>query len=321
MRYGFYLPTRGPLAEPSAIEVLARRGEALGFHSVVVADHIVIPVTSDSTYPYTLDGKHPSEGDALEQLSLIAFVAGVTRTMRLITSVMILPHRNPVVTAKTLATIDVLSRGRLTVGVGVGWLREEFEALGAPQFERRGAVSDEYIRIFKTLWTEAPAKFEGRFYRFKDVWCLPRPVQQPHPPVWIGGHSSAALRRAARLGDGWHPVGANPAAPLRPAELGAKLAELRDYCEQAGRDPASLTISFKAPLYDTTLTGDSLDADGRERRPLSGTTEQIVDDIHAYGALGVAELIFDFLGRTLGESLDRMEHFATIIRPKAGSSA
>jgi probable F420-dependent oxidoreductase len=321
MRYGFYLPTRGPLAEPSAIEALARRGEALGFHSVVVADHIVIPVTSDSTYPYTLDGKHPSEGDALEQLSLIAFVAGVTRTMRLITSVMILPHRNPVVTAKTLATIDVLSRGRLTVGVGVGWLREEFEALGAPEYERRGAVSDEYIRIFKTLWTEAPAKFEGRFYRFRDVWCQPRPVQQPHPPIWIGGHSSAALRRAGRLGDGWHPVGANPAAPLRPVELGVKLAELRNYCEQAGRDPASLTISFKAPLYDTTLTGDSLDAEGRERRPLSGTTEQIVEDIHAYGSLGVSELIFDFRGRTLGESLDRMEHFATIIRPKADSPA
>jgi probable F420-dependent oxidoreductase len=305
MRYGFYLPTRGPLAEPSAIEALARRGEALGFHSVVVADHIVIPVTSDSTYPYTLDGKHPSEGDALEQLSLIAFVAGITRTMRLITSVLILPHRNPVVTAKTLATIDVLSRGRLTVGVGVGWLREEFEALAAPEYERRGAVSDEYIRIFKTLWS--------------DVWCQPLPAQQPHPPIWIGGHSSAALRRAARLGDGWHPVGANPAAPLRPADLGAKLTKLRGYCEQLGRDPASLTISFKAPLYDTTLTGDSLDAEGRERRPLSGTTDQIIEDIHAYGSLGVSELIFDFRGRTLGESLDRMEHFATVIRPKADS--
>ena len=150
---------------------------------------------------------------------------------------MILPYRNPVATAKTLATIDVLSRGRVTVGVGVGWLREEFEALGAADFDRRGAVSDEYLRIFKALWTESPASFAGEFYRFDDVRCLPRPVQKPHPPIWIGGHSKAALRRVARLGDGWHPVGANPAVPLTPAELRRDLDELYRLTEAEGRDP------------------------------------------------------------------------------------
>src|SRR5256885_474311 len=162
MRYGFYLPTRSATATPDAIETLVARGEALGFASVVIADHLVFPVHIASRYPYTVSGEFPGDGDALDQLSLMAFVAGKTRALRLITSVMILPHRNPVVTAKMLATIDVLSRGRVTVGVGVGWLREEFEALGAPDFDQRGAVSDEYIRIFKTLWTTTPAGVDRR---------------------------------------------------------------------------------------------------------------------------------------------------------------
>src|SRR5262245_57598874 len=170
MRYGFYLPTRGPVATPNDLDALVTRAEALGFHSVEIADHIVLPVKQESKYPYTTSGAFPSEGDALEQVALTAFIAAKTRTLRLVTSVMILPHRNPVVTAKSLATIDVLSGGRLTVGVGVGWLREEFEALHAPAFDRRGAVSDEYLRIFKVLWTRSPASFAGEFYRFDALW-------------------------------------------------------------------------------------------------------------------------------------------------------
>jgi probable F420-dependent oxidoreductase len=316
MRYGFYLPTRGPLANPSAIESLVRRGEALGYHSVCIADHVVLPVHADSKYPYTLSGAFPAD-DALEQFALVAFVAAKTTTLRLITSVMIVPYRNPVVAAKALATIDVLCSGRLTVGVGVGWLREEFAALSTPDFDHRGAVTDEYLRIFKALWSGGPTSFRGEFASFDEVWCLPRPVQQPHPPIWIGGHSRAALRRTATLGDGWHPVGANPAAPLLPDEMRAKLAALRHMAEAAGRDPGSLTISFKAPLYDTSVT--VLGGDGA-RRPFSGTTEQIVEDIAAYADLGVSELILDFRGDTLGESLDRMEHVATVIWPKAPTS-
>src|SRR5262245_20766708 len=141
MRYGFYLPTRGPTAEPDALEQLVRRGEALGFASVMIAEHLVFPTVIRSKYPYTVSGVFPGQGDALDQLALMAFVAGVTARLRLVTSVMIVPYRNPVATAKALATIDVLSRGRVTVGVGVGWLREEFEALGAPAFDRRRAVT------------------------------------------------------------------------------------------------------------------------------------------------------------------------------------
>ena len=310
MRYGFYLPTRGETARPEALEAMVTRGEALGFASVVIADHVVFPVTIKSRYPYTVSGAFPGQGDALEQLSLMAFVAGKSRTLRLISSVMILPHRNPVVTAKMLATIDVLSGGRVTVGVGVGWLREEFQALDAPDFDRRGAVSDEYLRIFKTLWTEDPASFHGEFYRFDRIHCLPHPVQKPHPPIWIGGHSKLALRRVARLGDGWHPVGANPAAALRPPEMRELIDELRRLTEAERRDPSTLTISYKAPLYDA---GQGVDG-GSERRPFSGSPQAIADDIGAFAALGVSELIFDFRSETLAESLDRMERFAAVLR-------
>jgi probable F420-dependent oxidoreductase len=248
---------------------------------------------------------------------LMAFIAGKTTSLRLITSVMILPHRNPVVTAKMLATIDVLSQGRVTVGVGVGWLREEFAALGAPHFDRRGAVSNEYLQIFKTLWTQDPATFTGEFYQFKTLRCLPHPIQKPHPPIWIGGHSRAALRRVAHYGDGWHPVGANPAVPLRPHEFQSALEELRRFTEAAGRDFNALTISYKAPLYDVTQFGTLEKQAGLERRPFSGTTAQVVEDIHTYARLGVSELIFDFRSDTLHHSLERMEHFATVIRPAA----
>ena len=310
MRYGFYLPTRGQTASPEALETLATRAEEWGFSSVMIADHIVFPVTIKSKYPYTVSGAFPGQGDALEQLSLMAFVAGKTRSLRLISSVMILPYRNPVVTAKMLATIDVLSRGRVTVGVGVGWLREEFEALGAPDFDRRGAVSDEYLRIFKALWTQDPASYHGEFYRFDSVRCLPHPVQKPHPPIWVGGHSKAALRRVARLGDGWHPVGANPAVPLRPPELRALLDELHRLAEAEGRDFSTLTISYKAPIYDS---GRGVDG-GAERRPFSGSQQAIADDIGTFAGLGVSELIFDFRSDSLADSLDRMARFAPLIR-------
>jgi probable F420-dependent oxidoreductase len=314
MRYGFYLPTRGACATPDALDTIVRHAEALGFVSVMIADHVVFPTTIASKYPYTVTGEFPGGGDALAQLPLAAFIAGRAPTLRLVTSVMILPHRNPVVTAKMLATIDVLSQGRLTVGVGVGWLREEFQALAAPDFDRRGAVSDEYLRIFKTLWTDDPAHFEGQFYRFESLRCLPPPVQKPHPPLWIGGHSPAALRRVARYGDGWHPVGANAAVPLPPAELRASLDELYRLTEAEGRDPSRLTISYKAPVYEpATATRD-----GQSRRPFAGSPAQIAADITAYEKVGVSELVFDFRSDELTETLERMERFATTVMAPRG---
>jgi probable F420-dependent oxidoreductase len=300
-------PDAGALGGARGSEALVERAEVLGFHSVVIGDHVVFPVRIASKYPYTVSGAFPGGGDALEQLTLAAFVAAHTERLRLVTSVMILPHRHPVLAAKMLATIDVLSRGRLTVGVGVGWLREEFEALGAPDFDRRGAASDEILTIFKTLWSGSPAGFSGDFFCFPEVRCLPAPVQKPHPPIWIGGHRRAALRRVARHGDGWHPVGANPASMLGPIELRDLIGELRRLTEAEGRDPATITIAYKAPLYDVEL-GDG------GRRPFSGTDAQVLDDIGAYAKLGVHELIFDFRREDVPQSLERMERFAELTR-------
>jgi probable F420-dependent oxidoreductase len=311
VRYGFYLPTRGETARPDDLANLVGRAEELGFASVMIADHVVFPVEIDSKYPYTVTGAFPGQGDALEQLTLTSFIAAKTERLRLVTSVMVLPYRNPVFTAKMLATVDVLSKGRVTVGVGVGWMKEEFEALQTAPFEHRGAVSNEYIEIFKKLWTQDPAEHEGEFYRFKALHSEPKPVQKPHPPIWIGGHSRPALRRVARHGDGWHPVGAIAAVPLTPAELTASLDELKRMTEAEGRDFDALTISFKAPVYDRGAAPA-----GADRRSFTGSAEQIAEDVAAYETLGVSELIFDFRSDSLAESLERMEKFAAdVIAP------
>ena len=313
MRYGIYLPTRGPLAEPDAIVAIARGAESMGYATIVAADHIVFPVRVESKYPYTVDGGFPGQGDALEQLSLLAFLAGVTERARLVTSVMILPHRNPLVTAKALATIDVLSKGRLTVGVGEGWMREEFQALGATGFDERGRVSDEYLEILKKCWTRDPVAHHGRFYAFEALHCLPRPVQQPHPPIWIGGHSIPSLRRVARHGQGWHPVGATSASPLPPTEFRALTERLKRLTEAERRDYDALTISFKAPSYEPGRIPL-----GHERLRFTGEPAQIAEDILAYEALGVDEVTFDFRSAPPSRTLDRMQHFmdevATLLR-------
>ncbi len=310
MRYGFYLPTRGPLGNPDDIADIARAGEALGYATIVVGDHIVFPVTVDSAYPYTVDGGFPGVGDAMEQLTLISFVAGITTTPRLVTSVMILPHRNPLSTAKILATIDVLSKGRLTVGVGVGWMREEFEALGAPDFDKRGTASDEYLEIFKKCWTRDPVSHDGEFYSFKELRCMPQPVQKPHPPIWIGGHSRPALRRVAKYGDGWHPVGATSASPLAPAEFQGLLDRLKQLTEAEGRDFEALTISFKAPSYDPGRVPE-----GHKRLLFTGEPARIAEDIRTYETMGVDEVVFDFRSPPATKTIENMDYFMKEVAP------
>ena len=312
MKYGFYLPTRGKSAEPEALTALVQNAERLGFTSVMIADHIVFPVEIDSKYPYTLAGNFPGHGDALEQLALMTFVAAKTERLRLVSSIMVIPHRNPILTAKMLATIDLLSNGRVTVGVGVGWLKEEFEALDAPDFHKRGAVSNEYIEIFKKLWTGEPVEHAGEFYQFNKVRCQPAPVQTPHPPIWVGGHSRAALRRAARYGDGWHPVGANPAVPMTPQELAGLIDQLKQFMDEEGRDFGKMTISFKAPLYDLNKR-----ADREERLPFTGSQDEIVEDVRTYQSLGVSELIFDFRSDSYDRDMAQMENFAAVVMAEA----
>src|SRR5208282_2524837 len=219
----------------------------------------------------------PGAGDALETFSILGVVAGATERLRLVTSVLVLPYRNPVLTAKMAASLYFLSGGLVALCVGAGWLKEEFEALNSPAFNARGAVTDEWITIFKQLWSQSPASFNGRFSRYSDIRCEPFPVQKPHPPIWVGGHSRAALRRTARHGDGWHPVGAIAASPLPPQEMRAHLDTLKRLTEAEGRDFSALTISYKAPLYDTGIP----DRDGA-RRSFTGGPDEIAGDIRSF---------------------------------------
>jgi probable F420-dependent oxidoreductase len=321
MRYGFTLPGRGPLATPDTLAAIARRGEELGYHLVLFGDHIVVPRHITSPYPYTETGEFPgsASGEAMEQLTVLAFLAGQTQTIRLATSVIIVPHRNPLVAAKALATLDVLSKGRLIIGVGAGWMREEFEALGLPPFEERGAVTDEYIRAFKALWTSDNPSFEGKYCRFSNVSFLPKPVQKPHPPIWVGGESPRALRRTAELGNGWYPIGSNPQFPLEtPEQLEAGLQRLAAQAKKAGREPSGIEIIYRTHDYQLNEDGRSPASSTGPRRPFVGTAAEVAADIRRYEAMGVGYLVLDFvrLSRNLDEVLQHMEALATRVWPQ-----
>ncbi len=216
--FGCSLPTRGPMAGPEALRSLAQRAEDLGYDSVWVSDHIILPRQVGSFYPYAADGVATFRPDEpyYEPLAALNFLAGCTQRVRLGTHVLILPYRNPVLTAKMLATLDVLSGGRVILGAGVGWMEEEFLALGLDTYHQRGAVTDEYIELYKELWTKDEPVFEGKYYQLSGSGFQPKPVQSPHPPIWIGGHTGPAIRRAAKYGDGWMPIGLRPPAILDP---------------------------------------------------------------------------------------------------------
>ena len=319
MRYGFTMPGRGPLAKPESLAAIAKHGEELGYDMLTVSDHIVVPREISSTYPYSQGGEFPGSafGETLETLTFLSFLVGQTSRVRLGTSVMIVPHRSPVVTAKALATLDVLSQGRVVVGVGAGWMREEFEVLELPPFEERGAVTDEYILAFKELWTSDNPHFEGKYCRFSNLTFLPKPVQKPHPPIWVGGESRRALRRAAELGDGWFPIGANPAFPMgRPEQLRQGIERLASMARQAGRQPSEIEIVYRT--HDYEIRNESVTESRIPRTPFVGNAEQIASDIRQYEQMGVTSLSLDFtrMSRTTEEALDHMEQMATQVWPK-----
>ncbi len=311
MKYGFYTPNSGSTGRPDALAEIARHGDQLGFDYMVFPDHVVQPRGITSLYPYTVKGDFAGDkrggGEWLEQLTTLGFLAAVTERIRLVTSVMIVPHRPPILTAKMLATVDVLSKGRLIVGVGVGWMEEEFLALDTPPFAKRGAVTNEYLRAFKELWTSDNPTFDGEFCRFSNLTFLPKPVRKPHPPIWVGGQSRPAIRRAAQLGNAWHPVGATPATPLEPEQLAKDIATLHMYAERAGRDPAEIEVAMKAPIKDPGI------ALSGPRRRFSGTADDVRRDIQTYSELGVGHLIFDIRKPDLSHTLKAMEWFAEAV--------
>jgi probable F420-dependent oxidoreductase len=311
MRFGVGIPNAG-VASGADVVRFVQRAEALGFESIWTGDHIILPAGGTTQYPYTPDGSFPlaSTENFFEPFTLLAYAAAVTRTVKIGTTVIIVPYRNPIEQAKMLACLDVLSGGRLICGVGVGWLEKEFQVLGA-SYKDRGPVTDEYIEIWKALWTQAEPTFAGRFYEFDGITMYPKPLQKPHPPIWVGGHSKAAVRRAVRLGDAWHPTRQTPDYVAR------HLPYLRAEAERVGRDPATITISLKRALHftDIGLSGEVLRRSGGS---LIGTTQEVIDDARRCRDLGIQQLSYDFRTGKVDEMLAIIEHLASAVIPHVG---
>jgi probable F420-dependent oxidoreductase len=316
MQIGFNLPIAGPLGNPASMARLAVEGEAIGFDYVCVSDHVIEPRDIRSRYPYSDTGEFPpaSRGERHEQLTAIAYLAGKTSRLRFLTSVMVVPHRPAVLTAKMLATIDVLSGGRLIVGIGAGWLKEEFEALGAPPFEERGAVTDEYMLAFRELWTKDSPRFDGRFVKFKDVIFAPKPVQNPLQ-FWIGGESGPALRRTARLGDAWYPIGTNPQFPMNTLpRYRAGIERLRKLTQEAGRKPESVALTYRVQRFGANVAAK---ADNGDRMLFSGSNADLIEDVRTLRGLGVSALDFNFAAPDADAAITAMRQMHEQVLSKA----
>lgn len=294
MQIGFNLPINGPLASPETLVRIAQQGEALGYDYLTLTDHVVLPNLRVPGYPYSESGEFFGEGPERrhEQLMAAAFIAAKTSRIRLVLAVMVVPHRTAVLAAKMLSTLDVLSGGRLVVGIGAGWLQAEFDAIASTPFAERGRVTDEYIMALRTLWTEEAPKFQGTWVKFDGIRFEPKPVQQPYPPIWVGGESRPSLRRAARLGDAWYPIGSNNRHLLDTLpRYHAGIDRLRQLTAEAGRDPASVALTYRVKRYGEAVPSE---ASNGERRLFSGSAADIVDDMKALRELGVTAIDIDF---------------------------
>ena len=317
MKFGLAAPHRGPLSNPQALRTIAERAEQLGYAYLSVSDHIVIPREVDNKYPYAEDGdftaSQQGRADTMEQFTLLAWLAAVTHRIRLLTSVVVVPHRNPLFMAKSLATTDQLSGGRVVVGCGAGWMREEFEALNLPDFDARGRVTNEYIEAMKVAWTSDAPAYEGEFVKFDNIDVKPAPVQDPHPPIWIGGESMAAIRRAVALGDAWYPFGSNPKFRMdKPETYVARRDKLFAHADSEGRDPASLELSYNCAFHNHEVRPG---VDGSPRQCFTGSAEQRAEDIHAFAAAGVSNMMVNVTAMELPAMLDRMHEFAENVMP------
>jgi probable F420-dependent oxidoreductase len=301
MRVGVTAPNvHETLAEPATIEAVGRMADELGFDSIWCNDHLAIPSASGgaSAQPaYAAAYGEQRRQNIYEPLIVLAYLAAATRRVLLGTSVYLLPLRNPVLAAKQAVSLDRLSEGRLVLGVGVGWLEGEFAALGVP-YRQRGSRTDEAIAVLKALCGEDRAEFHGRHHSFTGVDFHPKPVQRPHPPLWIGGRSDAAVRRAARAGDAWHP------SHLTVDELRRQIPELRAECERAGRSPDEVTVTTRRKLV---LNGSPTDAE--TARVLEGDAAAIAATVAELEQVGVAHLIVELPGSSEGELLENLDWF------------
>ena len=293
LEFGCHLPVYGPATTRDVVVGFARRMEALGFASLWVSDHVVVPFTVKSRYPYSATGDFPlsPETDFLEPLTTLAVVAGATERMRLGTTVLVLPHRHPILLAKMLATLDRLAPGRVILGAGVGWMKEEIELFNVP-YEKRGAWSDEAIAVIRACWAPAArTSFRGQFFSFDDLGAFPKP-KPGAIPIWIGGHTPRALRRVAELGDGWH------AAFTVGDAMRTSLGHLRDACAKAGRKMSTVALSARIGLP--------------ARRP----PDELAAELRALEGLGIRHVVLESRTRDLADMTAMYERFVKDVLPR-----
>jgi len=303
MKTGFALPNIGPIATVDAVIQVAQRAESLAYDSLWTIERLFWPLKPQTPYPVTPDGLLPEPYKyILDPLDTLTFAAAHTKTVRLGTSVLDIPYYNPVVLGRRLTTIDYLSNGRLSVGFGLGWSKDEMDATGA-NMKQRGAMADEFLQALKAIWTTNPVEFHGKFYQIPKSYIDRKPVQKPHPPIYLAAFAPAAMSRLAREANGWNPV----AIPVDG--MAQMFAGVQQMARAAGRDPSSLVMIVRANLEiaDKPL--------GDPRMIFSGTMEQIQEDIAGCKRIGVHELFFDptFQAKSLDEWLTLMEQFRKLV--------
>lgn len=307
MKFGVFLPISGRAAGPTTLMEAARTAEALGYDSVWAADRIVIPWEINTPYPYS-EGQQfivPPDRPFFEPLTCLAFLAGCTEKVKLGMSVLVLPYRHPLYWAKIATTIDQLSRGRFLLGVGVGWMNEEFEALGAP-FKDRGQVSDEQLDLLNRLWKDERVSFNGRYYRFKDIAFSPKPFQKPHIPIWVGGEGARAQRRAAAYGDAWFPYFVR----ITPRELARRFDNVRRRAAEAGRNPDQVSLNCCLPIEVSTQPV------AQEEDRLLGAPDQLAKALKRFSDIGVEHIALQFMMPHWPERQAQIERFAREVMPE-----
>ena len=299
MKFGVWIPTCRHLATPEIIRGSAVRAEQLGYDSVWVSDHVVVPNANIVNFGETI----------FDPLVTLGVLAGATSRVLLGTTVLIVPYRNAVVTAKMVSSLDALSGGRVVLGIGAGWVAAESAMLGVP-FAERGAMTDEHLEAMQELWTKKAPSFAGKYTQFSDVTFEPKPVQKPHPPIWVGGHGRASLRRTAQFGAAWHPINRSP------DELRAGMAEIARLCQARGRPaPPALTLRNDVRVV---RPGESVPKSSHGGRVIAGEPAALVDQIAELADCGVEHLVLEFLSADGRELDDQMAVFAERVRPKLG---
>ena len=297
MKFGVWIPNCRHLATPDIIRNTAVRAEQLGYDSVWVSDHVVVPHANVVNFGETI----------FDPLVTLGVLAGATSRVRLGTTVLIVPYRNAVVTAKMISSLDALSGGRVVFGIGAGWLPAESAMLGVP-FAERGAMTDEYLQAMQELWTARAPSFSGTYTQFSGLTFEPKPVQKPHPPIWVGGHSRAALRRTAQFGAAWHPIN------LPPAELRAGRAELEQLCQARGRSaPPAIALRNDVRVL---RPGQSAPASAHGGRVLAGEPAALIEQIAELAECGVEHVVLEFLAADGRELDEQMSSFAERVQPR-----